>query len=102
MLPKAGTSSRPFGAAATCCASHTSMKSASQPELSCEPVGSLLPRLNPAANGGVFIWGLNRQLPCPDGWIVRIWHQSSDSEVRMISRQLLMRTSESKGALATY
>ena len=52
--------SRPCGAAATCCASRTRPKSASRPDprgFCREPAGLSPPRLDPAANGGVFVCG---------------------------------------------
>src|SRR6267142_4692261 len=73
MLPKAATSSKPCGAAAMCCASRTRSKSAFRPdhEFSREPVRLSPPRLDPAANGGVFVCGWNRPFACADGRIVQ-------------------------------
>src|SRR5882672_10286929 len=64
MLPKAATSSKPCGAAAMCCASRTRSKSAFRPdhEFSREPVGLSPPRLDPAANGGVFVCGFSGEV----------------------------------------
>ncbi len=55
--PKAATSSRPSGAAATCCANRTSRKSAFPPDSDHDYSRGSRLRLNPAANGGVFVLG---------------------------------------------
>src|SRR5712691_13057473 len=73
MLPKAATSSKPCGAAAMCCASRTRSKSVFRPDhaLTREPVRLPPPRLDPAADGGVFVCGLNRPLACAGRRIVQ-------------------------------
>src|SRR5215472_7890133 len=72
MRPKAATSSRPSGAAATCCASRTISTSASPPDqVYLRAVRSLLPDWTPPQMAGFLFWWSRHWRRCECGDDVR-------------------------------